>query len=596
MGSIRRAGAAGALASIAAAASFASSPSPEPALAQADADEQPNIVVVMSDDQTQDSMRYMSRVRELIGERGATFPVSVTNWPVCCPSRATFQTGQYAHNHEVLGNQPPLGGFDRLDISQTLPVWLQDAGYYTAHIGKFLNGYERSAVGVPPGWSEWHGSKDTYRFYGYTLLEDGALNTYGSPNEDPDNPTDPASYSTDVYTDKAVELIDRRAPSNDPFFLSVAYLAPHSGAPNAPAGEPGYRCEGTAKPAQRHSGTFSSEPLPIPPSFNEADTSDKPASIANRAPLTQQEINRATRNYRCRAESLLAIDEGVGRIVNALRESGELNDTLFVYTADNGFFHGEHRIQAGKNRVYEEAIRVPLLIRGPGVPKGVEVEEMAINADLSPTLLDAAGATATLPQDGRSLLKLADEPDRYFGRELLIEQFSPDGEDGEPIGTEYQAVRTQRYVYVQNATGELELYDLDADPFQLQNQIANPDYDEVEAALAARLAALASCRGKSCRAKPSLKLRLPRSERRDGKRCTPAAGFIAEVASRAQSRLVSVAFRVNARKAGADKKAPFARRLPAKALRKRNKAEIEADAELVDGRVLTLHEKLRICG
>ena len=593
---MRRAGAAGVLASIAAAAGIASSPSPDPALAQAESKERPNIVVVMSDDQTQDSMRYMSRVRELIGERGATFPVSVTNWPVCCPSRATLQTGQYAHNHQVLGNQPPLGGFDRLDISETLPVWLQDAGYYTAHIGKFLNGYERSAVGVPPGWSEWHGSKDTYRFYGYTLLEDGALNTYGSPSEDPDNPADPASYSTDVYTDKAVELIDRRAPSNDPFFLSVAYLAPHSGAPNAPAGEPGYRCEGTAKPAQRHSGTFSSEPLPIPPSFNEADTSDKPASIANRAPLTQQEINRATRNYRCRAESLLAIDEGVGRIVNALRESGELNDTLFVYTADNGFFHGEHRIQAGKNRVYEEAIRVPLLIRGPGVPKGVEVEEMAINADLSPTLLDAAGTKATLPQDGRSLLKLADEPDRYFGRELLIEQFSPDGEDGEPIGTEYQAVRTQRYVYAQNATGELELYDLDADPFQLQNQIANPAYDEVEAALAARLAALASCRGKSCRAKPSLKLRLPRSEQRDGKRCTPAAGFIAEVASRAQSRLVSVAFRVNGRKAGADKKAPFARRLPAKALRKRNKAEIEADAELVDGRVLTLHEKLRICG
>ena len=413
MGTKRSLGVAGVVSMLAAAAAVVSAPSPDPALAQSGQD-RPNVVVVMSDDQTQDSMRYMSRVRDMIGERGATFPTSVTNWPVCCPSRATFQTGQYAHNHQVLGNSPPLGGFDRLDISQTLPVWLRGAGYYTAHIGKFLNGYERSTVGVPPGWSEWHGSKDTYRFYGYTLLEDGALNTYGSPSENPDSPANPASYSTDVYTDKAVELIGRRAPSNDPFFLSVAYLAPHSGAPNAPAGEPGYRCESTAKPALRHAGTFASEPLPIPPNFNEADASDKPASIANREPLTQQDVNRATRNYRCRAESLLAIDEGVGRIVSALRESGELNDTLFIYTADNGFFHGEHKIPSGKNRVYEEAIRVPLLMRGPGVPKGVEVEEMAINADLSPTILDAANAKATLPQDGRSLLKLAEEPDRWL--------------------------------------------------------------------------------------------------------------------------------------------------------------------------------------
>ena len=130
----------------------------------------------------------MPRVRELIGSRGATFPTSVTNWPLCCPSRATYLTGQYAHNHGVLGNKAPLGGFGRLDTTRTLPVWLNRAGYYTAHIGKFLNGYESSPVGVPPGWSEWHGSKTTYRFYGYQLLEGGQINTYGSADEDPDDP------------------------------------------------------------------------------------------------------------------------------------------------------------------------------------------------------------------------------------------------------------------------------------------------------------------------------------------------------------------------------------------------------------------------
>src|SRR5690349_22952011 len=115
------------------------------------ATEQPNVVLIESDDQTQEEMRFMPRVQQLIGNKGATFPVSLTNWPLCCPSRATMQTGQYAHNHGVLGNRPPLGGFGNLDIDHTLPVWLQRAGYYTAHIGKFLNGYEESPVGVPPG-------------------------------------------------------------------------------------------------------------------------------------------------------------------------------------------------------------------------------------------------------------------------------------------------------------------------------------------------------------------------------------------------------------------------------------------------------------
>ena len=574
---------------------LAAGPATEGAGAAPAEQSRPNVVVLMSDDQTQDSMRYMPRTQELIGDQGATFPTNVTNWPLCCPSRATFQTGRYAHNHGVLGNSPPLGGFDRLDLANTLPVWLQDSGYYTAHIGKFLNGYEGSAVGVPPGWSEWHGSKSTYRFYGYQLLENGQIVTYGNPDEDPDNPADPASYSTDVYSQKAVDLIQQRAPSNQPFFLSVAYLAPHGGGPNNPPAQPQFRCDDTAKPAVRHAGALESEPLPQPPSFNEADISDKPAALAGREPLTQAEINRARRFYRCRGESLFAIDESVAAVIDALRESGELNNTIVIYTADNGFFHGEHRIVSGKNRVYEEAIRVPLLMRGPGIPRGVTVDDITINADLAPTMLDAAGAQATVPQDGRSLLPFAEEPDRAHGRELLIEQYSPDGEDGEPTGTEYQAIRTTKYIYVQNASGETELYDLEADPFQLDNQQANPAYAEAKAALAGRLAALVSCQGESCRSRPAMELKLPREKRADGKRCAQPRGFVARVRNRAQSRLVSVVFRVNDEKVGEDGSAPFKRRLPIKALRERPSAEIETDAELVDGRMLTLHERVKIC-
>lgn len=595
MGRLRRCALASAGVVIAVVTATTTGSPPDRASAQGADRERPNIVVVMSDDQTQDSMRYMPNVTSLIGERGATFPTNVTNWPLCCPSRATFQTGQYSHNHGVLGNEPPLGGFQALDTSQTLPVWLQDAGYYTAHIGKFLNGYETSSVGVPPGWSEWHGSKATYRFYGYTLLEDGRLNTYGTRNEDPDNPADPASYSTDVYSAKAVELINERAPASKPFFLSVAYLAPHSGAPNRAADEPQTRCEGSAKPAIRHAGAFATEPLPTPPNFNEADIADKPADPGDRPLLTQADIEKITTDYRCRAESLLAIDEGVDDIVSALRDSGELSNTLFIYTSDNGFFQGEHRIPVGKNRVYEEAIRVPLMMRGPDIPRGVSVEDISINADLSPTILDAAGATATLPQDGRSLLPFAENPTRAHGRELLIEQYSRDGDDGEPVGPEYQAVRTTKYIYGRRASGEAELYDLEVDPFQLENRSGDPAYAEAEAALASRLAALTTCRGSTCRSRPAIELRLPRPERVDGQRCTAPRGFVAKLRNKAQGRLVSAIFELNGKRVASDGEAPFQRRLPIKALRKRNRATVEVDTELIDGRVLTLHERVRIC-
>jgi arylsulfatase A-like enzyme len=470
-------------------------------------------------------------------------------------------------------------------------------GYYTAHIGKFLNGYEDSPVGVPPGWSEWHGSKTTYRFYGYQLLENGQIVTYGNPDENPDAPADPAAYSTDVYTDKAVDLIERRAPSPQPFFLSLAYLAPHAGAPNPADPAPPSRCQGTAKPAARHFGALADEPLPRPPNFDEPDISDKPAQLAARPRMTPGQIGRARKNYRCRAESLLAVDEGVGRIVRALRESGELGDTIVIYTSDNGFFHGEHRIPNGKNRVYEEAVRVPLLMRGPGIPRGVGVSDLAINADVPATIADAAGARPDFPLDGVSLLPYADHPDRMHGRELLIEQFSREGEDGEPVGSQYSAVRTTRYKYVENSTGEIELYDLAKDPYELENVHGSPAYGTAERALATRLAALRGCAGRSCHSRPSMKLSLPAERRKHGRRCTPAPRGKVRVAVRnhAQSRLISAEFLVGGELVGTRHRPPWRRKLPIRRLAGGDRADIDVNAELVDGRVLTLHDRVRIC-
>jgi N-acetylglucosamine-6-sulfatase len=219
----------------------------------------PNVLVLMTDDQTVESLRVMGNVKTLLADQGTTFDSSFASFSLCCPSRATFLTGQYAHNHGVMGNAPPVGGYAKLDSSNTLPVWLQRAGYHTVHIGKYLNGYPGSnRTHVPAGWTEWYGSIDpsTYQFYNYTLNENGRLVTYGS---------DPASYQADVYSRKAVDAVRRLAPGAAPFFLSVAFLAPHSGGPRE-SDDP--RNFATPVPAPRHRNRFAAEPFPQSPSFN----------------------------------------------------------------------------------------------------------------------------------------------------------------------------------------------------------------------------------------------------------------------------------------------------------------------------------------
>ncbi len=414
------------------------------------AQRKPNVLVIESDDQTAESMRVMNNVNRLIGDQGATFTNSFVNFSLCCPSRATFLTGQYAHNHGVLGNSPPEGGFQRFESlhgDNNLAVWLKKAGYYTGLIGKYPNGYVNDPV-VPPGWSDWHATAPaTQRVYNYTLNNNGTLVHYG---------TAPADFKQDVLTSKAVDFVHRRAPKAKPFFLWLTYTAPHAGPPNSNPNPP-YNCQRTAKPAPRHAHAFDSEPLPRPPDFNEADVSDKPPGIRGLPRLNANQIADVQRMYRCRLESLLSVDDGVEKLVGALRAQDELDNTLVVYTSDNGFFHGEHRIRTGKAHIYEESIRVPLEMRGPGIPRGIRVDPLVINADLAPTIVDAANANPGLVMDGRSLIPVAQNPGIERGRELLVEQ--PD----------FRAIRTERYMYAEYDTGKRELYDLQNDPYELQS-------------------------------------------------------------------------------------------------------------------------------
>jgi N-acetylglucosamine-6-sulfatase len=477
--------AAGAFLALAAVFGGCGSSAPEPPKQQT----KPNVLVLLTDDQTVESMRVMAGVRGELAAAGTTFDQSFVSNPLCCPSRATLYTGQYTHNHGVIGNRPPEGGYGRLDKSEWLPLWLQRAGYHTVHIGKFMNGYGQDSppTEVPPGWDEWYASVDpsTYSFTQYQLNENGEVG-WGE------------KYSTDEYSDRAVDAVERLAPSAEPFFLSVAFLAPHSGRPTESDDPAGIA---TAMPAPRHRDMFAAEPLPASPSFNEADVSDKPGFIRRKPPLSPERVAAVTEAYRQALESLIAVDEGIVRVVNALRAAGELENTLIVFTSDNGFFYGEHRLPYGKVMVYEPSIRVPLVIRGPGVPAGQRRGQLVTNADLAPTIMEAAGAApAGRVPDGRSLFPLLRDRGLAWGRELLVQ-----GAPGYQA-VAYLAVRNDRFVYAEHDNGERELYDLRRDPDQLENVVGEERYAAVEARLAERLAALASCSGRSCWRGPRLRI------------------------------------------------------------------------------------------
>jgi N-acetylglucosamine-6-sulfatase len=534
----------------------------------------PNIVVVMSDDQEAASIRVMDNVQRLLGREGTTFRESYVSYSLCCPSRATFLTGQYAHNHGVLDNAPPAGGYRKLDHTNTLPVWLQRAGYHTAHIGKYMNGYgSRGLTEIPPGWSEWNGAFGAM-YFGYRLNENGTLVQYGgTPND----------YNTDVFARKAVDFVRRQAPSPTPFFLNVAPNAPHETGPDPPG-----RCAASAKPAPRHIGRFENEPLPMSPSFNETDDSDKPINIRRRPPLNAAEIANLVRLNRCRLESLLAIDEGVRDIINALGETGELDDTLIIYTSDNGFFLGEHHIRTGKFYPYEESIRVPLLIRGPGVPRGKSVRDVVANVDLAPTILDAANGSAGRRMDGRSLFPLMTHRGERVGRAIMLET-------GKPGWSNYTGLRTHRYMYAEYASGDKELYDLAHDRFQLRSVHNEAAYGGARAALAGYLGRIRACSAGACRERPRVSLRLRyRSGRIKGKRCV--RGRLRARIRGHDGSIERVKFSVGGRRAARDSKRPFRRGIRRGRLKRGRKSTIRALLQLVDGRELTLDRKARGCG
>jgi N-acetylglucosamine-6-sulfatase len=449
-------------------------------------DSRPNVVVIETDDQTFEEMRVLKKTQALIGRHGVTFDNSFVSLSLCCPSRATFLTGQYAHNHGVISNDPPLGGYQRLDHTTTLPVWLQKSGYRTAFVGKYLNGYRKRQNEIPPGWNDWHAAI-SLSYFVYKMNDNGTVNWYGSR---------PADYQTDVFTRKAKEEI-RDLAGRRPFFLWVSYFAPHVAGPHEYDDPPGF---GTPHPAPKYQNLFTNEHLPTPPSFNEVDVSDKPLAIRNRAPLTQRRIAAMREAYQQELESLLSVDDGVEKIVDELRATGQLENTVIIFTNDNGYFHGEHRIPSGKVLPYEQSIRVPLLVRGPGVPEGLHLKQLASNVDLAPTILDFAHAKpiGRVP-DGRSLRPLFRDPKAAWDDSVLLERLPGTAAAGAPGDQPFAGVRTRRYLYVEYDDGEREQYDLAVDPDELRGVQDDPAYAGIEAQLSGKLSQLRHCVGDECR-------------------------------------------------------------------------------------------------
>ena len=465
----------------------------------------PNIVVFMTDDETVAELAGMPHTRRLIERQGVRFDRSYVSYPVCCPSRATYLTGQYAHNHGVMGLYPPTGGYGRFDKRNALPVWLRRAGYHTAHLGKFLNGYgDQEAADVPPGWSDWHATVDysTYKMWGYTINDNGRMHTYGRTFDE-----NPRLYQTDVLAGKAAAIVKRQAARPEPLFLSLNFLAPHHEARGVQR-----RTHRLVRPAPRDRRAFASAPLARAASFNEADMSDKPRFLRTHThPLTGRDIAAIQRDARARRAALLAADDGVARVVAAVRRAGELDNTYFIFTSDNGYMQGEHRVRSGKMLPYEPSTQVPLLITGPGIPAGRVSRELVANIDLAPTILQLAGATAGKTVDGRSLLPFAHDPALRTKRAILHEtggqKYVGPAEQDERTNVRrpmkrvltYQAIRTSRWLYVRWHDGSRELYDLRNDPDELRSLHAGRHHRHVRHVLARRLRALATCAGDSCR-------------------------------------------------------------------------------------------------
>lgn len=447
------------------------------------AQSRPHIVVIAIDDLDAASVARMPALNRLLVDQGMSFSRCFATTPLCGPSRASILRGQYTHNHGVLRNTGDDAGFAAFRQSGletvTLATLLADTGYQTALVGKYLNGYAArdDKTYVPPGWDYWAAGVDhaAYDSFDYELNLNGELIRHGR---------DDADYMTDVLAGHAQNFLTDAASSRDPFFLFLAPYAPHS----------------PSTPAPRHRGAFAGATAPRTPAFNERNVKDKPDWVRSVGRMSESRIERIDSDYQRRLESLLAVDEMVESLARQLEQSGALESTYLFFLSDNGYFLGEHRQPHGKDAPYDAASRIPLVVRGPGIPTGSTIDALSLNTDLLPTILDLTGSSAPAFVDGRSLLPVLTGAVRGQRQSVLLEGFGKETESlegNESATPPFRALRGNDALYVEYDTGERELYNLRKDPYQLTNIAQGTDKTQLRA-FSRQLDTLSSCAGPSC--------------------------------------------------------------------------------------------------
>jgi N-acetylglucosamine-6-sulfatase len=397
-------------------------------------DERPNILIIVTDDQRYDTMDVMPETLAGIFDQGVEFKHGFITTPLCCPSRASILTGMYAHQHGVRFNETELE-------KTTFMKLMQENGYYTGLVGKYLNSWRGDPL---PEYDYWV----TYA-NGETRYNNPRLNINGEWIR---HQGEYVTYSLGNY---AVEFIQKASKRNEPFVLLFTPNAPHA----------------PVTPAEEDKNLFKDLPPHRPPNFNEADVSDKPNWLINEPLLTPERIQELDEYRLNQLRTLVSLDRTIARILDELEAQGELDNTFILYISDNGAHWGEHRLVT-KNRYYDEVSRVPFAIRYPPlIPQPYLDEEHVVgNIDIAPTALALAGIPIPEEMDGLSLLDLLSGNTEWREGILL---------EGWPGRGIFSAVHSGKYVYAEIYEDIPEFYDLTKDPYQLENLINDPAYQEL---------------------------------------------------------------------------------------------------------------------
>ncbi|KAI0378398.1 arylsulfatase [Hypomontagnella monticulosa] len=473
----------------------------------------PNIILIFTDDQDLrlGSIDHMPILHRELIEKGTQFMNHYATVALCCPSRASLLRGQAAHNTNLTDVVSPGGNYQKFlvarEIDDYLPHWLVKAGYNAEYLGKFMNGYTRATyMNAPKGWTHTDLLVDpfTYQYNNVVMSQNGETPIHYK-----------GFHQLDVIRTKALARIDQLATAGKPFYLTIAPSTPHI--------EEGHVLP---TPQKRHKGSAEGLKVSRDGNWNASDefTAQKPSWLKEMKALNSSIVDRLDAHHRARIATLQGVDEIIDDVVTHLSQHGILDNTYIIYTSDNGYHLGNHRVAGGKSLPYREDTNMPLIVRGPKVPAGVTSNIPSAHLDFAPTFLDIAGVKRDdypVFLDGRSLLSKWHNPQSKLPtcplddtHEILNVEFWGGAGIESPLQDKPHDIRNNSYktlrivgeetsyLYSKWCTNEVELYDTVADPYELRNLAKGPKDDHTKRLLTrlnALLLATKSCADQTCR-------------------------------------------------------------------------------------------------